>query len=112
MSIEDLQRSDIQHVSEWFGCSVSEVEVLIKVEPISIFKAQIEEMKSTFEEFKEDKFRTDRIVSLLIEGGKESYLYVEKEDPTKFVMEGRHRMVAFDLIGLKEVTVAYCSKRK
>jgi len=38
-------------------------------------------------------------------------MYVEQGDPDLFVMEGRHRMVAFWLAGMKIVPVAYASKK-
>ena len=38
-------------------------------------------------------------------------IYVEKNDKHLFAMEGRHRMVAFWLNKMKEIPVAYVSKK-
>ncbi len=35
----------------------------------------------------------------------------EKEDQNKFIMEGRHRIVAFKWLGLDEIVVAKVNKK-
>lgn len=46
---------------------------------------------------------------MLKNGEKPIPIYVEKDDPHNFIMEGRHRIVAFYLMGFKDVEVARCS---
>ncbi len=45
------------------------------------------------------------------QGGKLLPIYVEKNDPHKFVMAGRHRMVAFWLLKINMIPVAYVTKK-
>lgn len=39
-------------------------------------------------------------------------IYVGKDDPNNFIMEGRHRVVAFKWFGLNEIIVAEVSELK
>jgi hypothetical protein len=66
-------------------------------------------MYGTYDEFPEDEERTNRILKLLKRGAQPLPIYVEAGDPDFFVMEGRHRMVAFWLAEMKTIPVAYVS---
>jgi len=48
-----------------------------------------------------------KILNKLKSGNEPLPIYVEKDDPDNFVMEGRHRMVAFFLYGMDKVPVCY-----
>lgn len=103
--------ADIKSVSEWMNTSVDNLIIDIKQEPIDKFISSIKEMYSTYEEFPRDAQRTKKIITLLKNGELPLPIYVEKNDPHLFVMEGRHRMVAFWLYGLTTIPVAYYSKK-
>ena len=102
--------SDKKSVSEWINVPVGEIKIEMVAEPISKFKTQIIEMYNTYDEFPQDAKRTNKIVNLLKQGAPALPVWVEKDDPHLFVMEGRHRMVAFYLLGLTEILVAYVSQ--
>lgn len=106
----DHQPQDLVDVAEWLNTTPDNVKIEVKQEPISKFVNQIKEMYSTFDEFPVDKARTDKIVTAIKSGEKPLPVYVEINDPNLFVMEGRHRMVAFYLLGMKQIPVAYASK--
>lgn len=102
---------DLKDVGEWLDTSVDNIKVELKREPISKFEKQIKEMYSTYDEFPKDEKRTNKILNQLKRGGEALPIYVEKNDKNLFVMEGRHRMVAFWLHKMKEIPVAYVSKK-
>lgn len=107
--INNISQNDILCVSEWLNTSVDNLDITITNEPISLFKKQILEMFNTYEEFPEDAKRTDKIISLLKSGAEPSPIYIDSKDLDLFVMEGRHRMVAFYLLDLEFIPVANVS---
>ena len=107
----DPTREDLASVAQWLRAEPDQIEVHIKQEPIDKFIPQIKEMYGTFNEFPKDERRTNKILRLLKQGATPMPMYVEQDDPDLFVMEGRHRMVAFWLAGAKTVPVAYVSKK-
>ena len=103
----DPTQQDLTDVADWMNTTSDKIKVVVKQEPIEKFLQQIREMYSTYDEFPKDAKRTNRIVSLLKKGEKPLPIYVEANDPHLFAMEGRHRMVAFWLAGMKTIPVAY-----
>ena len=108
----NITKQDINDVAEWLGTTPDRVEMRIVEEPIEKFLPQIKEMYSTYEEYPQDAERTNKILKLLKAGKEPLPIYVEVDDNHKFVMEGRHRMVAFWLAGLKHIPVAYVKKKE
>jgi len=106
-----ITQQDLKDVSEWLGTSADNVKIELKKEPISKFEKQIKEMYGTYDEFPKDAKRTNKILNQLKRGEEVLPIYVEKNDKHLFVMEGRHRMVAFWLNKMKEIPVAYVSKK-
>ena len=107
----DPTREDLASVAQWLRAEPDQIEVHIQQEPIDKFLGQIKEMYGTFGEFPKDERRTNKILRLLKQGATPMPMYVEQGDKDLFVMEGRHRMVAFYLSGMKTVPVAYVSKK-
>jgi len=100
--------NDIQNVVGWFhGANLEDLLFSISKTPITKFKDTILEMKGTYDEFPKDKMRTQRIVKLLKNGSPPLPVFVEKGDSSMFIMEGRHRIVAFYDLGFEEVIVAF-----
>ena len=106
----DPTKADLVSVAEWLNAKPDQIEVNIKQEPIDKFLEQIKEMHGTYDEFPKDARRTVKIVKLLKQGATPLPIYVEQGDHSLFVMEGRHRMVAFWQLGMKMIPVAYVSK--
>lgn len=104
-----MNLEDKIYVAEWLGVEVEKVKVEIEIEPIDKFIKQITEAMLSYANFPKDKKRTDRIVKLLKDGAPVLPVYVEKSDNNFFIMEGRHRIVAFYILGIKEIPVAKCS---
>lgn len=107
----DPTHEDLKDVAHWMNTTPDNLSIELKQEPIQKFIKQIKEMYGTYDEFPEDEERTNRILKLLKRGAKPLPMYVEKGDPDLFVMEGRHRMVAFWLADMKTIPVAYVSKK-
>lgn len=102
-------QQDIKSVAEWLNTTSDHINITIVQEPISKFIKQIREMYGTYDEYPKDQKRTEQIIRLLKHGSPPLPVYVEKDDPDLFVMEGRHRMVAFWLVGMETIPVAYAS---
>lgn len=107
VAVKLSQAQDVKDVSEWMNKPVNEIEYFYKEEPISMFVVQIREMESTYDEFGDDRERTEHIYDLLNLGAKPKAIFVELNDPNKFIMEGRHRIVAFSWRKLRTVPVVY-----
>ncbi len=103
---DKVNQSDLKSVAEWLNTTVDDLEIDMKNESIQLYCQDAIEMLNSYDEFPKDKKRTDKIISLLKKGETALPIYVEKNDNNNFVMEGRHRMVAFYLLGYKEVLVA------
>ena len=101
--------NDIKDVAEWLDTTPNNLTIEIIEEPIQKFINQITEMYQTYDEFPKDAKRTRNIIKSIKQTGKLYPIYVEKNDPHLFVMEGRHRMVAFWLLKLNRSPVAYVS---
>lgn len=95
---------DLEHVAEWFKRDLSELSFEFKYEDIEKFKKQITEMLKPTEE---DRERIELILKHLKEGEPPYAIFVDKSD--NFILEGRHRIVAFYLYGLKKIPVYYVS---
>jgi len=107
----DPTSRDIQDVAEWLHTTPNNLSIEVRQEPIEKFITQIKEMYQTYDEFPSDAKRTRKIIKAIKQGGKLLPIYVEKNDPHLFVMEGRHRMVAFWLLKINMIPVAYVIKK-
>lgn len=110
---KDLFEKDLQSIALWLNVeSVGHVHVKIKKIHIDTFEKQINEMEETYKEFPLEKKRTQKIFDKLNNGEMPQPIYVGKDDPNNFIMEGRHRVVAFKWFGLNEIIVAEVSELK
>ena len=67
-------------------------------------------MRSTFLEFPEDDRRTEQIKRAIRETGAMFPVFIEQGDESLFIMEGRHRIVAFYEAGMQTVPVFVVSE--
>lgn len=103
---DKVNTSDLEDVAQWLNTKVDNLQVEYNKESMDLYRQGAIEMLNSYDEFPNDKKRTDKIVKLLKRGETALPMYVEKNDKNNFVMEGRHRMVAFYLLGYQEVLVA------
>lgn len=109
---QKLYLKDLKDLSEWLDVSdVDELEIVFEMMPITLFEEEINGMESTYNEFPKDKARTKKIYQKLLNGESPQPIYIENGDSSNFVMEGRHRMVAFKWFKLEEVLVGKVSKK-
>ena len=106
-AIEISQLTDIKYVGEWLNKPIQEIKYYYKEEPITMFINTIKSMESTYDEFVDERYRTEYIVDLLEDGNKPMAIFIELNDENNFIMEGRHRIVAFSWFGLNKVPVIY-----
>lgn len=105
MEYPHYSNDDIKNIHKWFKDG-SIIKFEFKIENISKFKNQIQEMESTLNEFPEDKFRIEHIFTLL-QNEPIYAIFVDKND--NFILEGRHRIVAFSRRNQIEIPVYYVS---
>jgi hypothetical protein len=106
-AISISQVDDINHVGEWLKKPIDDIQFFYKLEPIGLFENVIKEMESSYDEFPKDKIRTKKIFKLLNAGEKPMPIFVELDDTNKFILEGRHRIVAFYWAKIHNVPVIY-----
>lgn len=100
---------DLENVSEWIGAPLESLTFTYAIEPMSVFQKQAEDMRGTYGQFPDDEARTDDILWNLKD--ESAYpVFVEQGDKLKFIMEGRHRIVAFLIRGLQQVPVFYVNQ--
>lgn len=104
-------QADLKDVSEWLRCKPQELQLRLTRLPSEKFYQMVQEMLGTYEEFPEDEARTRKILKAIQSGEPVLPVFVEDGDPTHFIMEGRHRIVAFIQSGIAEIPVAFASKR-
>lgn len=109
--MKDTENEDIKNIELWLNTKSKNIVLEKKEESIYIFQKQIEEMIASYKKLSKEKKRTEKIIKLLKNGEKPYYVYVEKNDETKFILEGRHRIVAFWLLGYKNINVYYVEKK-
>ena len=107
----DPTTSDLADVADWLDTTPDNLHVELKVEPMSMFAQQAAEMLDSFDEFPDDASRTQKISNLLLQGERKYPVYVEMGDPSHFVMEGRHRLVALYTKGYDTILVAYVTRK-
>ena len=103
--VETHLPSDVKDVAEWLGVPSESIQFETRNESIEPFAKQIKEMESSYLEFPEDNERTSAIERLLLTGEVPMPIYVQHGDEHNFIMEGRHRIVAFHRVGLTEIPV-------
>ena len=106
-AIKLSQLSDVKDVGEWLNKPIDEIKYYYKEEPITMFMDTIDEMESTYDEFIDERDRTEHIFDLLESGNPPMAIFIELNDKDNFIMEGRHRIVAFSWFGLNKVPVVY-----
>lgn len=95
--------ADLQAVGQWMGCAPEALELSVSWEPIAQFIDEVEAMVESYPRLPKEAARTRRIERLLSKGELPRPVYVERGEV--FVMEGRHRIVAFARAGMLEVPV-------
>jgi hypothetical protein len=98
---------DLKNVSEWLDKDIENINFEFEWEDINKFKKQIEEMENVMEYELEDLEKVENILSLLQKEEIPYAIFVNKSD--NFILEGRHRIVAFHLFGMKLVPIYYVS---
>lgn len=80
--------------------------------PVQVFAKTAQEMLGTYGEFPKDAARTQKISKLLNQGSPTYPVFIADADPDNFIMEGRHRIVAFWKAQMPRIPVFYVSLDK
>jgi hypothetical protein len=105
-------QADLKDVSDWLRCKPEQLQLRLVNLSAEIFYQMAQDMLGTYEEFPEDEARTRKILKALQAGESVLPVFVEDGDASHFIMEGRHRIVAFIQSGLSEIPVAFVSKNQ
>ena len=93
---------DLIDVDDWMGRAALRYRFVN--EPTSKFASEAESMLGTYDEFPKDRARTKKIMRLLKSGAEQRPIFCDADG---FIMEGRHRFVAFYLLQLPLTPVVY-----
>lgn len=93
---------DLTAVGLWLNQNPEILHYTIIFQPIEIFVSSIQSMLDSYIHFPKDEKRTQKIVRLLKKGALQYPVFCDKDG---FVMEGRHRLVAFYLMKYQTVPV-------
>ncbi len=100
---------DVELLARWMKTDHENLYIDLTHEPITKFSEQIQELKLHYVDFPKEAERTNKIVNTIKNGAPCLPVYVERNDPNHFIMEGRHRIVAFQILGIHTIPVAYVS---
>jgi hypothetical protein len=95
--------ADLQAVRDWMG--TGDLRFRFSTEPMSAYADMARSLKETYPQFPADRRRTGRISRLLKDGAVPWPVFVDEADG--FVMEGRHRIVAFLDAGFEAIPVVF-----
>lgn len=63
----------------------------------------------SYAKFPHDRRRMEAIVKKIQAGEPILPVFIEENDPDRFIMEGRHRIVAFLVMGITDIPVLFAS---
>ena len=89
------------------GVSLDQCEVRFSVESIEIFRKQIDDMMESYFTYLKDKSRMKKILLDLKSGARALPVFVQEGDASNFIIEGQHRVVAFDQLNMTKVMVGH-----
>lgn len=108
----DHDPDDLRDVAAWMRCPTNALDLTVAHEPIAPFMSQVREMLASYDLFPHEARRTQRIERGLNTGEPMRPIYIEADDPHRFILEGRHRIVAFHRLGRETVPVCRVRVRK
>jgi len=94
---------DLADVAKWMECGIEELSLCMAEEPMAGYSELAARLLDSHRDFPDDARRTRRILRLLKEGERQLPVFVDDRDG--FLMEGRHRVVAFKMAGVESLTV-------
>ena len=102
---------DLKAAAAWFNVEPSEIGYKLVYEPIEKFQKDKTRLE-TLDQYPGDLKRVRRIARELRKNGRLLPVFVEEDDPEMFIIEGRHRILAFWIVGQKEIPVVYVNKKE
>lgn len=96
---------DLVDVGRWMD---GKFDMVASRQPLARFRQVAQDMLDTYDKFPDDAHRMRRILRLLSQGHQPRPIFVDGKDG--FLMEGRHRIVAFMLAGIEEIDVLTVSR--
>lgn len=96
---------DVEDVAEWLNCDVGQLRFSVSEVSITQYTEVIENLLGSYDRFPKDAARTRKILKALKDGKPQRPIFVDPSDG--FIMEGRHRIVAFHLFGATSVPTAF-----
>jgi hypothetical protein len=106
--VKDISEpNDVYDVSEWLSKPLEGIEFKLVYEPISKFLDVAKDLEGTYINFPSEKRRTKNIYNLIKSGADVKAIFVDINDG--FILEGRHRIVAFMWMNLQTIPVVYVS---
>ncbi len=102
---------DLTGVAAWLKCSPEDLSLRTEEISIDAFTQHIASCRASYPNFPKEEKRMRKILRQLQKGEPAFPVFVEDGDPHRFILEGRHRIVAFKEYGLTTVPVTFAAKR-
>lgn len=113
LSVSEVRKisseDDLENVKVWFDVENSEsLRFEYENESIEKFEKDIKEQIEILDEFPNDEKRVRKIIEEIDKTGKLYPIFVRDG----FTIEGRHRQMAFFLLGIETIPVVYITKKR
>lgn len=104
--------SDLEDVAKWLKCKPQQLALKRSSLPAETFRELVSGLVDSYDHLPGERKRMQKILKEIENGAPLLPVFIEEDDPENFIMEGRHRIVAFLLAGVTTVPVMFASKFK
>lgn len=111
-SVRKTLSADLADVAKWLKCKPQQLGLRKASLPAELFRELVSGLVESYDHFPAEKHRMEKILKEVERGAPLLPVFIEEDDPENFIMEGRHRIVAFLMAGVTTVPVLFASKLK
>lgn len=111
-TVRKTLRADLSETAKWLKCKPQDLALRMAYLPAEIFRELVNGLVESYDQFPAERRRMQKILEEIENGAPPLPVFIEEDDPENFIMEGRHRIVAFLMAGLPTVPVLFASKVK
>lgn len=102
--------ADLKDVSKWLKCKIQDLSLRPANLPAERFHDLVEGLLASYAKCPAEKRRMEKILNKIQSGEPLLPVFIEENDPDNFIMEGRHRIVAFCIAKTPVIPVVFASK--
>lgn len=111
-AVRQTLSADLMDVAKWLKCKPHQLALRKASLPAETFRELVSGLVESYDHLPGERKRMKKILNEIKNGAPLLPIFIEEDDPENFIMEGRHRIVAFLMAGLSAVPVLFASKVK